>query len=312
MSKKEIISIIIPCYNEEDAIPVFYEEITKISKEMNYVDFEYMFIDDGSSDKTLEVLRDLHEKDKRVEYCSFSKNYGKEAGMYAGLQNVTGDYVAIMDVDLQDPPEKLIEMYETLQKKDYDCVALYTQSHEGYSAIRKKLTNIWYRINNKLLKSNQKPGARDFRLMTRQMVDSLLSMKEYNRYIKGMFDFIGFKTKWISYDTPDRSVGTSKFSIIKLMKYAIEGIISTTTTPLIISVYVGLTICLLSFIMILIIITKTIIWGDPVQGWPSMICILLFLSGIELFFLGIIGTYLAKIYLEVKERPVYIIKEKSK
>ena len=216
MAKKDLISILIPCFNEEEAIPVFHKEVDKITKKMKNVDFEFMFIDDGSNDKTLDVLKDLNKKDKRIHYRSFSRNFGKEAGMLAGLEKVKGDYVTFMDVDLQDPPSMLEEMYKTIKKEDYDCIALYTKSHEGYKFLRKSLTNMWYRLVTKVAKSNQKPGARDFRLMTRQMVDSILSLKEYNRYMKGMFDYVGYKTKWISYEAPDRSIGTSKFGIKKL------------------------------------------------------------------------------------------------
>ena len=309
LNNKKCISLIIPCFNEEEAIPLFYEEVNKISKEMKEVDFEYVFIDDGSKDNTLSILKDLSKKDKRAKYVSFSRNFGKEAGMYAGLEKVTGDYVAIMDVDMQDPPKMIIEMYDKIQKDNIDCIALYTNSHEGYSFIRKHLTNTWYRIVNKILKSKQKPGARDFRLMKRSMVDSLLSMKEYNRYVKGMFDYIGYETEWIEYTAPNRSTGESKYSITKLIKYAIEGIVSFSTTPLIVSAYIGMIFCLIAFLAILVIIIKTLLFGDPVAGWPSMTCIIIFVSGIQLFFLGIIGTYLSKIYLEVKERPLYIIKE---
>ena len=311
-SKKHLISIIVPCFNEEEAIPVFYKEIDKISKKMKEVDYEFMFINDGSSDKTIDVLRTLSKKDERVRYISFSKNFGKEAGMYAGLKNVKGNYVAIMDVDLQDPPEKLITMYHDLKEEDYDCIALNTNSHEGYNFIRKGLTNLWYKFYNKISSSNQKPGARDFRLMTRQMVDSILSLKEYNRYTKGIFGFIGFKTKWIAYDAPDRAVGTSKFNLKKLIKYAMEGIVSFSTSPLLLAAYVGLFFCLISFLVIIFIIVKTLIWGDPVSGWPSLACLIVFIGGIQLFFFGIMGIYLSKIYLEVKNRPVYIIKETEK
>ena len=232
--------------------------------------------------------------------------------MYAGLSNVDGDYVAIMDVDLQDPPEMLLEMYDGIKKEHYDCVALYTKSHEDYGLIRKNLTNIWYKLSSKFLSSNQKPGARDFRLMNRQMVDSLLDMPEYNRYIKGMFDFVGFNTKWIAYDAPKRNVGTSKFNLKKLIKYAIEGIIAFSTSPLLIAAYIGLFLCLVAFVTIVIIIIKTLVWGDPVSGWPSLACLIVFLGGTQLFFLGIIGIYLSKIYLEVKNRPIYIEKENEK
>lgn len=311
MLKKDLISIIIPCFNEEEAIPVFYEEMNKIVNEMKEVDFEFVFIDDGSKDKTLSILKELNKKDKKVHFRSFSRNFGKEAGMLAGLEYVKGDYVTFMDVDLQDPPYMIKEMYKTLKEEDYDCVALYTESHKGYNFIRKSLTNMWYRLINKVAKSKQKPGARDFRLMTRQMVDSILSMKEYNRYMKSMFDYVGYKTKWIAYEAPDRSIGTSKFGLRKLIKYAVEGITSTSTAPLITSTFIGLFFCLISFIAIIVIIVKTIVWGDPVSGWPSLACIILFVSGVQLFFLGVLGTYLSKIFLEVKYRPVYFIKEEK-
>ena len=231
--------------------------------------------------------------------------------MLAGLEHVKGDYVAIMDVDLQDPPSMIKEMYKNIKEEDCDCIALYTNSHEGYGFIRKRLTNMWYKLITKIAKSKQKPGARDFRLMTRQMVDSILSMKEYNRYMKNMFDYIGYKTKWVAYDAPDRKVGTSKFGLKKLVKYAVEGVTSSSTAPLVTSTFIGLFFCLVSFIAIVAIIIKTLVWGDPVSGWPSLACIVLFVSGIQLFFLGVLGTYISKIFLEVKYRPVYFIKEKK-
>ena len=307
--KKELISIVVPCYNEEESVPLFYEEIDKISKKMKNVDFEFLFINDGSKDKTLEILRDLSKKDERVRYISFSRNFGKEAGMYAGLSNTKGDYVAIMDADMQDPPEMVQRMYKEIKEEDYDCIALYTKSHEGYSFIRKGLTNLWYKLIDKISDSHQMPGARDFRLMTRQMTDAILSMKEYNRYTKGMFGFVGFNTKWIAYDAPDRAVGTSKFNLRKLIKYALEGIVAFSTSPLLIAAYIGLTFCFIALIAIIVIITKTLIWGDPVTGWPSLACLIVFIGGIQLFFFGIMGIYLSKIYLEVKNRPVYITKE---
>lgn len=309
---KKIISLIIPCYNEEESINICYNEVNKVTKKMQKQSFEIIFIDDGSKDKTLSILKELSIKDKRVKYLSFSRNFGKEAGMYAGLKYSKGDYVAIMDVDLQDPPEKLIEMYEIINNENYDCVALYTKSHKGYGFLRKKLTDIWYKLIDKISDFKQMPGARDYRLMSRQMVDAIVSMPEYNRYIKGIFGYVGYNTKWLSYEAPDRVAGTSKYSIRKLISYALEGIIFFSTKPLIISAYVGLLFCLISFIFIIVIIIRTLIYGNPVSGWPSMVCIILFLSGIQLLFLGIIGLYLSKVYTEVKRRPNYIVKETEK
>ena len=311
MVKKDTISVIIPCLNEEEAIPVFYDEIVKVANHMENVIFEIMFIDDGSSDRTLEILKELNKKDKRIHYRSLSRNFGKEAAMLAGIEKVKGDYVTFMDVDLQDPPIMLEEMYKVIKEENYDCVALYTNTHKGYGFIRKGLTNCWYKLVNKLSNSHQKPGARDFRLMTRKMVDSILSLNEYNRYMKAMFDYVGYNTKWISYEAPDRSVGTSKFNLKKLIKYAIEGITSTSTVPLVVSTFIGLLFCLVAFLAILVIIIKTLVLGDPVAGWPSLTCIILFVSGVQLFFLGILGTYISKIFLEVKNRPVYFIKDEN-
>lgn len=310
--KKDLISIVVPCYNEQESLPIFYKEITKVAKDMKTVNFEFLFINDGSTDKTLEILRDLSKKDKRVRFISFSRNFGKESGIYAGLSNANGDFIATMDADLQDPPEMIKEMYKDIKEEGYDCVALYTKSHEGYSIIRKTLTSCWYKLIDKISSSNQMPGARDFRLMTRQMLDSILSLKEYNRYTKGIFGFVGFDTKWIAYDAPDRVAGETKFSLIKLIKYALEGIVASSTSPLVLSAYLGVLFCSLSFIAILIIIIKTLVWGDPVSGWPSMACLVVFLGGIQLLFLGVIGIYLSKVYLEVKRRPIYIAKETEK
>lgn len=310
--KKDLISIIVPCYNEEETIPIFYNEINKISKEMKPVNFEFLFINDGSKDNTLSILKHLAHTDKRVRFISFSRNFGKEAGIYAGLKNSRGDYVAIMDVDMQDPPAMIKQMYKDIKETNYDCIALYTKSHADYSFIRKTLTKCWYKLIEKISKTHQMPGARDFRLMTRQMVDAIISLPEYNRYTKGMFGFVGFETKWIVYDAPDRVAGKSKFNLRKLIKYAMEGIIAFSTTPLIIAAYIGLFFCLVAFLAIIIIITKTLIWGDPVTGWPSLACLIVFIGGLQLFFFGIMGIYLSKIYLEVKHRPIYITKETEK
>lgn len=310
---KEKISIIVPCYNEEESLPIFYKEIDKISKEMKVVDFEFLFINDGSRDKTLNILREMAKKDKRVRYISFSRNFGKEAGMWAGLENATGDFVAIMDADMQDPPSKVKEMYDILSKdKEYDCVGLYTIDHKDYSFFRKICTNIWYKLIAKISDNRQVPGVRDFRLMRRQMVDAILEMKEYNRYTKGIFSFVGFNTKWLEFKTGDRVAGTSKFNFWKLFKYALEGIVSFSTAPLVLSAIIGVIFCFIAFVTILVIIIKTLAFGDPVSGWPSLACIIIFVSGVQLFFLGVIGMYLSKTYLEVKKRPIYIVKETEK
>lgn len=306
---KEKISIIVPCYNEEEALPIFYKEINRVSKEMKSVDFEFLFINDGSRDKTLDILRDLSKKDKRVRFISFSRNFGKEAGMYAGLENATGDYVAIMDADMQDPPEMVKTMYDSIQNEGYDCVALYTKNHKDYSFIRKFFTKCWYKLIGMISSTPQVPGARDFRLMKRKMVDAIISMGEYNRYSKGIFSFVGFNTKWIDYTAPGRVAGVTKWSFWKLFKYALEGILAFSTTPLILAALVGLIFCLLAFFVIVFIIVKTLVWGDPVSGWPSLACIVIFVGGLQLFFFGIMGMYMSKLYLEVKKRPIYIISE---
>lgn len=306
---KEKISIIVPCYNEEEALPIFYKEINRVSKEMKFVDFEFLFINDGSRDKTLDILHDLSKKDKRVRFISFSRNFGKEAGMYAGLEHATGDYVAIMDADMQDPPEMVKTMYDSIQNEGYDCVALYTKNHKDYSFVRKFFTKCWYKLIGVISSTPQVPGARDFRLMKRKMVDAIISMGEYNRYSKGIFSFVGFNTKWIDYTAPGRVAGVTKWSFWKLFKYALEGILAFSTTPLIMAALVGLIFCLLAFFVIVFIIVKTLVWGDPVSGWPSLACIVIFVGGLQLFFFGIMGMYMSKLYLEVKKRPIYIISE---
>lgn len=310
--KKDLISIIVPCYNEEESLPIFYKEINKISKEMSYVNFEFLFINDGSKDKTLDILKKYAKKDKRVRFLSFSRNFGKEAGMYAGLENAKGDYVAVMDADIQDPPVMVKEMYSYIQKEDYDCVALYTKEHKDYSFIRKIFTKCWYKLIGIISSTPQVPGARDFRLMKRKMVDAIVSMNEYNRYSKGIFSFVGFKTKWIDYVSPDRVAGVTKWSFWKLFKYALEGILAFSTTPLVISAFIGLIFCLIAFVAIIFIIAKTLIFGDPVGGWPSLACIIIFIGGIQLFFFGVMGMYLSKLYLEIKKRPIYIVSETEK
>ncbi len=309
----EKISVVVPCYNEQEALPYFYDEITKIADEMKKkVEFEILFVNDGSKDDTLKGLRYLSKKDKRIRYVSFSRNFGKEAAMYAGLENATGDYVTVMDADLQDPPKLLIEMYDLIKNEDYDCVATRRSTRKGEPVIRSFFARKFYKLINKMSKTEMVDGARDFRLMTRQMVDAVLSMKEYNRYSKGLFSFVGFDTKWLEYENVERVAGNTKWNFWKLFAYAIEGIIAFTTAPLAIAAILGVILCFLAFVLIIIIVVKTIVWGDPVGGWPSLVCIISLLSGVQLLCTGIIGEYLARTYLETKGRPIYIIKETEK
>lgn len=307
----EKISIVVPCYNEEKALPYFYKEIDKVSKKMKPLVFELLFVDDGSNDRTLEVLKDLSKEDKRVKYLSFSRNFGKESAIYAGLENSTGDYVTLMDADLQDPPELLSKMYNCIKKEGYDSVGTRRVNRIGEPPIRSFFARCFYKIINKISKTEMVDGARDYRLMTRQMVDSIISMKEYNRYSKGLFSFVGFNTKWLEYENVERVAGETKWSFWKLLRYAFDGIIAFSTTPLWISTFIGILFCIISFIAIIAIIIKTLCFGDPVGGWPSMVCIIFMVSGIQLFCIGIIGAYLSKTYLETKNRPIYIIKEKN-
>ena len=302
----EKISIIVPCFNEDKAIPLFYEEINKVFNVINYK-LELIFIDDGSSDNTLEVIKKLDG----VKYVSFSRNFGKEAAILAGLRAATGDYITTMDVDLQDPPSLLPEMINYIKNENYDIVATRRKNRKGEGIIRSFFSNIFYKLINKMSKIEMVSGARDYRLMTRRVVGNILKMKEYNRYSKGLFSFVGFKTKWIEYDNVERSVGDTKWSFGKLFIYAIEGITSFTTSPLVISAIIGLIFCLISFIMIIVIIIKTLVFGDPTSGWPSMVCIIFFVSGIQLFCIGVMGEYLAKMYLEIKGRPNYFIRESN-
>ena len=308
---KDKISIIIPCLNEEESLPIFYKEINKVSKKLKEVDFEFIFIDDGSTDNTLEEIKKRKKKDKRIKYISFSRNFGKEAGMLAGLNYVKGNYAAIMDCDIQDPPEKIEEMYREIKKDKYDCIALYSVNHRDYSPLRRFLTRQWYKLIAKISPVEQKAGERDFRLMTRQMVDSILSMKEVNRYTKGMFSYIGFKTKWIEYESPNRVAGKSKYNLKTLLKYALEGMISFQTSPLYISFYLGLVICMISLITLIIQFIQILFNHIEMNTLTLVLSSIGFLSGLNFIMIGIVGIYLSKVYLEVKERPLYIIKEKD-
>ena len=305
----EKISIVVPAYNEEESIPYFYEEINKEFKELKQ-ELELIFIDDGSKDKTLDVIKGL-TKDKRVKYISFSRNFGKEAAMWAGLNASTGDYVTIMDSDLQDPPSLLKEMIRLIKEEGYDIVGTRRVTREGEPVIRSFFARMFYKIINKMSKVEMVDGARDFRLMTRQVVNSVLSLKEYNRYSKGLFSFVGFKTKWLEYENIQRVAGETKWSFWKLLLYAIDGIVAFTTIPLTIAIAIGFIFCLIAFIMIIVVIIKTLAFGDPTTGWPSLACIIFMVSGIQLLCIGVIGEYLSKMYLEVKNRPIYIVKESN-
>lgn len=306
----EKISIIVPCYNEEKALPLFYEELQKNIKDFpKNVCFELLFVNDGSKDNTLNLLKDLAKKDSQVKYISFSRNFGKESAIYAGLENATGNYVTIMDADLQDPPYLLKEMYKSVTEESYDAVGTRRSTRKGEPVIRSFFAKLFYKLINKMTPFEMVDGARDYFFMKRVVVDAILSLKEYNRYSKGLFSFVGFDVKWIEYQNIQRVAGTTKWSFWKLVKYALEGITAFSTTPLLISSGIGLLFCGISFLLILLIIFKTIILGDPTSGWPSLVCIIFMVSGIQMFSLGIIGQYLSKTYLEVKKRPLYFIKD---
>lgn len=306
------ISVIVPCYNEEESMPLFYEEICKVADSFKHVGFEFIFVNDGSRDRTLDIARELSSKDKRVRYISFSRNFGKEAAILAGLEYSVGDYVAIMDADLQDPPSLLHEMYDGIKNEGYDCVATRRVSRKGEPPIRSFFAKCYYKLINKISKTEIVDGARDYRLMSRQMVNSILELKEYNRFSKGIFSWVGYNTKWLEYKNVERVAGTTKWSFWKLFLYSLESIVAFSTVPLAIASVMGLLFFLVSVIMIIFIIVKTLTIGDPVAGWPSLVCIIFFVSGVQLFSIGVIGQYLSKLYLEVKQRPVYIVKETEK
>lgn len=305
----EKISIVVPCYYEEKSLPYFYKEINSVSQKMKEVEFEIIFVNDGSRDNTLNIIKEYAECDERVKYISFSRNFGKEAALFAGLEEATGDYIAVMDADLQDPPELLIQMYEDIINEHYDCVATRRIDRTGEPPIRSFFAKCFYRLINKISNADIVDGARDFRLMKRKMVDAIIQMREYNRFSKGIFGWVGFNTKWIDYENVERVAGETKWSFWKLFKYSIEGIIAFSTVPLLISSLVGMVLCGISLIMICVIIWKTLMFGEPVTGWPSLICTICFVGGIQLFCTGILGQYMAKAYLETKNRPIYIVSE---
>jgi len=303
--------VIVPCYNEEESVELFYTELMKNDSFFHGENIELvlLYVDDGSGDRTAEEVKKLIKKDNRVHLVSFSRNFGKEAAMYAGLENVKGDYVVLMDVDLQDPPSLLTEMISCM-KQGYDSVATRRVSRKGEPPIRSFFARIFYRLMKKISKTEMMDGARDYRLMTRQMVDAILSMQEYNRFTKGIFGWVGFRTKWLEYENIERAKGETKWSFWKLLVYSIEGITAFSTVPLLLASVLGVLFCLLAFVMILFVIIRKLIFGDPVSGWASQVCIMLLIGGVQFFCTGILGQYLAKTYMEVKKRPIYLVKEK--
>ena len=306
MSTK-LITAIVPCYNEEEVLPLFYERICEVARRLAQAEFEFLFVNDGSKDRTLEILRALSRKDKRVRYLSFSRNFGKEAGMAAGLKEARGEYVVILDADLQHPPEFLPEMFSTLETGQFDCVGLYRKTRERglRSALSRRFSKMIGRVSHMELRA----GATDFRMMTRQVVDCILQMPEYNRFTKGIFGWVGFRTRWIGYENVERAAGKTKWSMMGLFRYAVQGITAFSTFPLTMASMMGILLCLLSVITALFHFFKALIWGDPVAGFPTLICVILFIGGVQLLCIGVLGEYMAKTYLETKRRPLYFIQE---
>ena len=310
MSRKKI-SLIVPCYNEEEALPYFYEEVTKVFQPLDY-DYELLLVNDGSKDATIEVMRRIGMKDSHVKYMSFSRNFGKESAMYAGFCNVDGDYVAVMDADMQDPPSLLPKMIEIMESGEYDSVATRRVSREGEPPIRSWFARKFYMIINKISDADVVDGARDFRLMTREMVAAIIAMGENNRFSKGIYGWIGFRTYWLPYENIERVAGETKWSFWKLFKYAINGIIDFSEVPLSIASWFGIIMTFLAFIFLIFIVVRRAVYGDPVAGWASTICVIIFIGGIQLFCMGVMGQYIAKNYTESKKRPHYIISETNK
>lgn len=306
----KLLSVIVPCYNEEESVADFYEELMKNSGffQEKELEVEILYIDDGSKDRTVEEVKKLHEKDERVHLVSFSRNFGKEAGIYAGLRHAKGDYLVVMDVDLQDPPSLLPEMFSYIEQ-GYDSVATRRVTRKGEPVIRSFFARMFYKLMRKISSTEIVDGARDYRLMTRQVADAILSMQEYNRFTKGIYGWVGFETKWLEFENVERQKGETKWSFWKLFIYSIEGIVAFSTTPAVFASFIGILFCILAFLLIVVIIVRTVIFGDPVAGWPSLVCIISLISGVQLFCIGIVGQYVSKTYLEVKKRPIYIVKE---
>lgn len=311
MHTQETLSLIIPCYNEQEALPIFYEETRRVLAQMD-CRAELIFVNDGSTDGTLQTLRALAEQDEAVTYLSFSRNFGKEAAMYAGFCHANGDYVAVMDADMQDPPRLLPEMLRLLKSGPYDSVATRRQNRTGEPPIRSWFARLFYKLINRITETDIVDGARDFRLMKREMVQAIVAMGEYNRFSKGIFGWVGFRTHWLAYENVERVAGTTKWSFWKLFKYAVDGIVNFSQAPLDIASWFGVFMTLISFITLLIVVVRKLLFGDPVAGWASTICVIIFIGGIQLFCMGIMGKYLAKTYLETKRRPHYIIAESNR
>lgn len=307
--KREKVSLVVPCYNEEEVLPYFYEEFCRVAKLLEEFEVEVIFVNDGSKDRTLEIVKEFAREDERVKYISFSRNFGKEAAIYAGFEHADGDYVAMMDADLQDPPELLPEMLRAVREEGYDSAATRRVTRKGEPPVRSFFARCFYKLMNKISTAEIMDGARDYRLMNRKFVNAIMQMKEYNRFSKGIFGWVGFNTKWIEFENVERKAGETKWSFWKLLLYSLEGIIGFSTAPLALASVFGLIMCVAAFIFLIVILVRTLCFGDPVAGWPSMTCIILLLGGIQLFCIGILGMYLAKTYLETKNRPIYICRE---
>ena len=307
----DLLSIIVPCYNEEETVEAFYRAASAVCGELPDIRVEYIFVDDGSRDGTLELVKGLAARDGAVRWLTLSRNFGKEAALYAGLEHARGSFVAVMDADLQDPPELLPELLEAVRGGAYDCAAVRRVDRKGEPPIRSWFARQFYKLINKMSRTEIVDGARDYRLMTRQMVDAILRLDEYNRFSKGIFSWVGFRTKWVETENTARSAGESKWSFFKLLIYALDGIIAFSTAPLAVASVLGLVLCVVSFFAIIFVIVRQLVWGGSAFGWPSLVCIILLIAGIQLFCMGILGQYLAKTYLEVKKRPIYILREEG-
>ncbi|MBF0786583.1 MULTISPECIES: glycosyltransferase family 2 protein [unclassified Streptococcus] len=304
-----ILSIIVPCFNEQETIPLFFEAVEKIKGQIG-MELEYIFINDGSTDGTLDILRHLSSQEESVHFLSFSRNFGKEAALFAGLQHATGELITVMDVDLQDPPELLVKMKELLEADlDLDCVGTRRITRDGEPPIRSFFAKQFYKLINRISQVEMVDGARDFRLMRRPMVDAILEITEYNRFSKGIFAWVGFKTAYLEYENVERVAGTTSWSFWQLVSYSLEGIVNFSDAPLTVSFLAGVTSCILAFILMCVVIIRTLLFGDPTAGWPSLVSIILFLGGLQLLSIGILGKYIGKIFTETKKRPIYIIKE---